>query len=134
MRGEDGRRFGFDVVLMDGRSGPLARVQSTGPRVGRYGVCLEFLESVALTEMSESVNGLIVVDEIGKMECLSDLFKATVRSLLDSRTPVIGTVALGGSPFIREVRLRTDVELLGVTEKNREGLVEKLIKRLSVED
>jgi nucleoside-triphosphatase len=131
VRGATGRRTGFDVVMTDGRRGSLARVDSTGPRVGRYGVRLDFLENIALPYLAEHKDTVIIIDEVGKMECFSDLFKTTVRSFLDSSAPVIGTVALGGSPFIREVRSRSDVELIDVNPMNREELVEELIKRLS---
>jgi nucleoside-triphosphatase len=132
VRGKDGQRIGFDVVVIDGRRGPLARVDYKGHRVGRYGVCLDFLETVALPDLSEPVDALIVVDEIGKMECFSSAFQGVVISILSGGSPVIGTLALGGSAFIREVRSKKDVEIIGVTQGNRERLVKELVKRLEV--
>jgi nucleoside-triphosphatase len=132
VRGSAGQRIGFDVVMLDGRRGPLARVGFSGPRVGKYGVCLDFLETVALEEISKTVCELVVVDEIGKMESYSAAFREVVSCILDGRTLLIGTVALGGSVFIREVRIRTDIELIEVTVRNRDGLAKKLIKRLRV--
>jgi nucleoside-triphosphatase len=130
VRGPDGLRSGFDIVLMDGRSGPLARVQSKGPQVGKYGVCLEYLETVALNRVNEPMGGIVVIDEIGKMECLSGAFTEVVRSLLDGNTSVMGTVALGGAAFIREVRSRPDVELIEVTAENRDVLVEEIREKV----
>ena len=130
VRGRNGQRIGFDVVMLDGRRGPLARVGARGPRVGRYGVCLDFLEGTALTDLLGTERPLIVVDEIGKMECLSGLFRETVKSLLKGEAALIGTVAMGGSAFLREVRLRPDVELIVVGEGNREGLAEKIRRKV----
>ena len=127
--GPEGGRIGFDVVTLGGLRGPLARLRAPGQRVGRYGVCLEFLENRALREVAGSGGNLAVIDEIGKMECLSERFIGTVRSLLEGEAPVLATVALGGAPFIREVRQRPDVELIEVTPKNREGLVLELTDR-----
>lgn len=127
--GGNGRRIGFDVVMLDGRRGPLARVGSSGQRVGKYGVDLDFLERNTLPEITEEPGCLVVLDEIGKMECFSRLFQEVVRSVLSGESPVLGTVALGGTAFIREVRNRPDIELIEVTRGNREGLVEDLVKR-----
>lgn len=132
VRGHDGRRIGFDVVTLSGRRGPLARVDADGPRVGRYGVCLDFLENSALPELSGREEELVIIDEIGKMECLSREFTQTVGSLLDSETPVIATIAFGGSAFIREVRARADIELVEVTKRNREVLAKELKKKVKV--
>lgn len=129
VRGRNARRIGFDVVMLNGRRGPLARVGSSGLRVGKYGVDLDFLENNVLSEVSGNSGNLIVLDEIGKMECLSRRFQEVVRSILSGPSPVIGTVALGGAAFIREVRTRQDVELIEVTGGNREQLPEELIGR-----
>ncbi len=132
VRGKDGRRIGFDIVTLSGKRGSLARIDAHGPRIGKYGVCLGFLENSAICEIFEREKDLAVIDEIGKMECVSKKFTQAVKALLDSGTPVVGTIALVGSPFIREVRSRSDIELIEVTEKNREGLVEDLLKRFGV--
>jgi nucleoside-triphosphatase THEP1 len=134
VRGTGGRRTGFDVVMLDGRRGPLARLAMAGPRVGRYGVSLTFLEEAAIPVMTAGGTSLTVIDEIGKMECFSRSFREAVRRVLDSETPVIGTVAIGGTAFIREVRSRPDIVLLEVTEKTRDKLPDEIIHRLRIED
>ena len=84
VRGTTGRRTGFDVVMTDGRRGSLARMDSTGPRVGRYGVRLDFLENIALPYLAEHKDTVIIIDEVGKMECFSDHFKHIRVHLHDS--------------------------------------------------
>jgi len=66
---------------------------------------------------------LIVIDEIGKMECFSELFKKTLVSLLDSKHPVLGSITMKGDRFIRQIKARDDVMLVTVTPKNRDKLV-----------
>ena len=102
--------------------------------MGKYGVDLEFLEGVALSAMRPDPGTLIVIDEIGKMECFSRPFIDAVKGLLGSPETVLGTVALGGSPFIREVRNNPGVVLIEVTSQNRDGLVEEIINRLRITD
>ena len=65
---------------------------------------------------------LIVIDEIGKMECFSALFKKTLVSLLDSKHRVVGSITLKGDRFIRQIKARDDVLLVTVTLKNRDKL------------
>jgi nucleoside-triphosphatase len=130
VRGEDNRRIGFDVVMLDGRRGVLSRKRSEGPRVGNYGVDLEFLENVALQHIEPDPGVLLVIDEIGKMECLSPLFIRSVKTALDSGSPVLGTVAAGGTNFILEVRCREGVDLIEVTVAERVRLVEKIVKKV----
>lgn len=133
VREAGGRRTGFDVVTLDGHRGRLSEAGFPGPRVGRYGVDLRFLENVALSRIEPAPGILIVIDEIGKMECFSRLFIETVQNVLVSSSIVLGTVARGGSPFIREVRSSPGVELIEVTLQNRDRLVEKIINKLSIE-
>lgn len=135
IRGTDGRRRGFAVVTLDGQRGGLSDVSIKGPhRVGRYGVDLECVDRLVVPSLDPAHNNqLIVVDEVGKMECLSQLFCDRVREVLDGPNPILGTVALGGAPFIREIRGRGDVQLVEVTGENRDRLVGELVKILNPE-
>jgi nucleoside-triphosphatase THEP1 len=72
---------------------------------------------------TEREGEIVVVDEIGKMECMSELFRNTLIAILDSDHPVIGSVALRGNPFIEGIKRRNDVLVVKVTEENREELV-----------
>jgi nucleoside-triphosphatase len=103
--------------------------------VGRYGVELPPFERLLAEEFRqpEIDADLVVIDEIGKMECYSSIFVETVRDLLDGPTPLLATVAQKGTGFIREVKDRTEVELLTVTAANRDRLPEQLVERLSAE-
>ena len=71
-------------------------------------------------------NEIVIIDEIGKMECLSTLFRETLVQILNSPNPVMATIALKGTPFIEEVKSRQDVILLEISEANRNALAESL--------
>jgi len=128
VRGAGGRRTGFDVITLDGRRGRLSEAGFPGPRVGRYGVDLQFLENVALSRIEPAPGILIVIDEIGKMECFSRRFVETVGNVLAGSSAVLGTVARGGSPFIREVRSTPGVQLIEVTLQNRNRLTKEIVE------
>jgi nucleoside-triphosphatase len=128
---ESDERVGFTINTLDGRSGVLSHIRIGGAaRVGRYGVDVKGFEGLVLPLLERGRAGLYVIDEIGKMECLSGVFCDTVRVLLDSGAPVLGTVALKGGGFIAEVKARDDVALYEVTLKNRDRLVDDIQRAL----
>jgi nucleoside-triphosphatase len=100
--------------------------------VGRYGVELPEFETLLAEELPQpGVDAeLVVIDEIGKMECYSSLFVETVRELLDGPTPLLATVAQRGAGFIREVKHRNDVEILAVTSASRDRLPGQIVDRM----
>jgi len=126
---EQGRRTGFRIITLDGATGILAHQEAKSRfRVGKYGVNVEEFETLVLPRLDVRIANLdlFIIDEIGKMECFSELFIASVRSLLDSPTPVLATVAQKGAGFISEVRSRSDVTLIQITTQNREKLPQQL--------
>ena len=125
---EGGGRVGFAITTLDGKEGVLAHEASQSKiRVGKYGVDLESLDRIAVPSMIPAgPDEIVIIDEIGKMECLSRLFRETLVKTLDSPNPVIGSIALKGSPFIEAIKKRPDVRLVMVDENNRDSLVESL--------
>jgi nucleoside-triphosphatase len=126
---EKGRRTGFMIVTLEGREGVLAHEKIKGPvRVGKYGVNLDDLDRIAVPAMIPSQpEQIVVIDEIGKMECFSSLFRENLLQTLDSPHKVLGSIALKGGPFIHRIKNRPDVQIFHVSEKNRESLAASLI-------
>lgn len=122
---EQGRRVGFTILTMDGTQGILAHQNSKSPyRVGKYGVNLEDIDRIAVPSMIPGRDdAVVVVDEIGKMECFSPLFRNTLVQILDSKNPVVGSISLRGNQFIQRIKERKDVRLVQVSEMNRDTLV-----------
>lgn len=72
-----------------------------GPRVGRYGVCLDDFERNALPLLdamhAERKDGCVVIlDEIGKMESCSEQFEPKALRILTGRRPCLATIAQKG--------------------------------------
>jgi nucleoside-triphosphatase len=125
---EGGIRKGFALVGLDGKRGVLSHVNvKSRYRVGKYGVDVKsfetFLESLHL---KARIGSLIVMDEIGKMECFSEAFVSLVRELLDGEGLVVATVAIKGQDLVSEVKRRKDVLMYEVTERNRNSLAERI--------
>jgi nucleoside-triphosphatase len=125
-------RTGFRVVTLDGRTARLATVSHRGePRVGRYTVHVAELEAVAVPQLEPSPHlGLLVLDEIGKMECLSPAFVEAARRALAAPVPLLGTVALSGAGFIAEAKRSPGVVVIGVSAENRDSLPAEIAARL----
>jgi nucleoside-triphosphatase len=92
-----GQREGFTVHAVNtGHHGVLAHMELPGPpRVGRYGVDLQAFERVALPAITAPPpGGVVVVDELGKMELASAAFRDAVSALLDRNVAVVATVGV----------------------------------------
>ncbi len=132
---ERGRRVGFDVVTLDGRRGPLARVGVPGPRVGRYGVDLASFERLAVSALEAGLQNpalLLVIDEIGKMELFSTRFVELLEPVFDPQAPnaVLGTVLRGRHRYVDSLRRRPGVRVVAVTVENRDRLPRQLSAEL----
>jgi nucleoside-triphosphatase len=130
---QHGSRRGFQAVGLGGAVAVLAHVEFSGKyRVGRYGVDLDGFEVIVRNELGkpEGAVDLYVIDEIGKMECLSRVFIENVLQVLDSPVPVLATVAIKGGGIISQVKSRSDIELVTVSAVNRDQLARGLVGRL----
>ncbi|MDD3731191.1 MAG: nucleoside-triphosphatase [candidate division Zixibacteria bacterium] len=129
---EGGVRKGFALEGLRGGRGVLAGVAVASPfRVGKYGVDVrgfeKFLEKL---DLNDARNRILVIDEIGKMECFSDKYIRLLDKALASDRLVIATIALKGGGFIAEVKKRVDVDLYEITRENRDLLVPKMVDRI----
>jgi nucleoside-triphosphatase len=118
-------RQGFALVTFDGRRALMAHVgRAGGPRVGKYGVDVGAIEAMARSALAVRADiDVYLVDEIGKMECLSAAFVAATRTLLDTAgVPVVATIGQRGGGFMDEVKRRRDGELWEITPANRDAM------------
>ncbi len=123
VRGRTGRT-GFRIVTLDGRTAQLATAGGVGgSRVGRYTVHLAVLEAVCEDALEPRAGiDVVVIDEIGKMECLSPAFVRAARRALSGPVPVLGTVALAGGGFIAEAKRMPGGEVITLSRENRDWL------------
>jgi nucleoside-triphosphatase len=130
---QKGIRLGFEIITLAGATALLSHVDFPGPhRVGKYGVNLENFHRVALPAMEFRPGiDLIVVDEVGKMECLSDRFVATLENLWAAPVPLLVTVAEKGGGLIAALKGKPDKTLLSVTSANRDDLPNKILALLN---
>ncbi|MBC8555581.1 MAG: AAA family ATPase [Candidatus Brocadiales bacterium] len=128
----EGKRVGFLMKTIDGKEGYLAHQNIKSDfYIRRYGVSIENIESIAVPSIFPVENNIIILDEIGKMECFSLAFKQATTNAIDASNIVIGTITLGGDDFIREIKKRGIVEISEVTEDNRNLLPDIILRKIS---
>lgn len=131
---EHGTRKGFRIRALSGDEGILAHIDVKSPyRVSKYGVNVLEFERVAIpaiTGGSAATARIVVIDEIGKMECFSEAFKKGVVAALDSDKTVLATIALHGDAFVESLKKRPDVTLIRITETNRDRLPKAIADEL----
>jgi nucleoside-triphosphatase len=131
---EEGMRKGFELVSLEGKRGVLSHIDIKSPyRVGRYKVDIrsfeDFLDGIPFFDPS---TGLMMIDEIGKMECLSHKFEKILKEILDSEKWLIATIALKGSGLIADIKKKDDVKFFEMTKKNWDSLFSEIIKEINL--
>ncbi len=134
--GKGSEREGFELISLEGKRGLLSHKRIESPyRVGGYRVDVkgfeDFLGSISFFSPSTR---LIIIDEIGKMECFSNHFEKLLEEILDSEKWVIATIALKGTGLIAGVKERQDVELFKITRKNRESLFAEILTEVEIKN
>ncbi|HUS71134.1 MAG TPA: NTPase [Anaerolineae bacterium] len=132
---ERGRRQGFKIVTLHGEEGILSHVDVKGPaRVSKYGVNLRDLEGIGVAALIQAVaNGrCVVVDEIGKMELLSQRFREVVLAAIEGDSTVVGTVLKARNPWVDDLKALPQVTILEVTEANRDHMAQRVLSLLDI--
>lgn len=118
---EDGRRLGFLLRTFDGREGVLASKSLASPhRLNKYGIDMRVLEDLGVESLrrAQEEKELIVVDEIGSMEIVSEAFRRAVLDCLAGRRPVLATIRRGSQPFTDSIERLEDTSLMELTRGN----------------
>ena len=131
---QGGIRKGFRCTRLDGATGMLAHINIKGPlRVGKYGVDVAGFEKsvVPILDIEQTNAELFVLDEIGKMECLSERVVDAVRRLFASDKAVLATVAQKGAGLISEVKNYPGTKLFNLTRQGRDKTIAEILQILS---
>ena len=129
---KNGIRKGFGLVTLDGGEGLLSYINIKSPyRVGKYRVDVSGFERfINLIPFLNSDSKLIIIDEIGKMECFSARFNRLIWEILNSENLLIATVALKGKGLIEKIKRRDDIILFEITHENRDYLLEEILEKI----
>jgi nucleoside-triphosphatase len=124
-----GRRQGFRLVTLDGREAVLASVDVSSPfRVSKYGVDVSALDEVGVPAVEQAIDDadVVVIDEIGKMEMLSERFRRAVEMALGGGACLLGTIMATPHPWADGIKRQPNVLVVGLTEQNRREVLDRL--------
>lgn len=130
---EENIRKGFRWRCLDGAEGVLAHIDIKSPfKVGKYSVDIAGFEKsvVPILDIDKTNADIFIIDEIGKMECMSEKFIAAVRRLFTSEKPVLATVAQKGAGLISEVKNYPDTKLFNLTRQDRDKIIAEILQIL----
>ncbi len=122
---------GVELMTLTGQQAVLAHINKKSTyQVSKYGVDLEVMSDVAVPALRDALDkkDLIVIDQIGKMECYSAEFRDMATRCLDSAKPVLGVIQNFASPFITTIMNRPDCVVITVTAQNRSELPAKILE------
>jgi len=128
-----GTREGFKLVTQNGEEVMLAHVNINSPyRVSKYGVDIDALQRVGVPALQKTAkqSKLVIIDEIGKMELFSAVFRETVSRMIESGANILGTIMLTPNPWADAIKRRPEVHLISVTRNNRDRVLEELLNWL----
>lgn len=131
----EGTRVGFILRTLGGEERLLAHVDFGGRwRVGKYGVDIDTMW-MGIREIERGIRerGLIIVDEIGKMELFVDEFKEILLRVLNGDHSLLATMGMIDDPFVNKIRQRRDTECIALTRQNYSSIKAVVLRRLKEE-
>lgn len=126
-------RIGFRCVSISGESVEFANVESPSKtRIGRYGIDVEKFEKFAIRTLQNELisKKIIVIDEIGFMQMLSNSFEILVQNIIADKKIVLGTIPLEGDLVINNIRNLSEVKIVEINETNREIIINSLVEEI----
>ncbi|XP_053994570.1 nucleoside-triphosphatase THEP1 [Hylaeus volcanicus] len=148
VQGPNGRRIGFDVVLVNNseKKSILARAenainewQRSKYKVGNYHVFLNDFETMALPVFDSNAD-ILIIDEIGKMELFSPKFHDKILKLFSetSNKPfIIATIPLMHKipqrhlPLFQNLHADEKSKVITVNRQNRDTLPQEICHLIS---
>jgi nucleoside-triphosphatase len=126
-------RRGFMMRTFDGQERMLAAKGMKSPhQLGKYGVDINALENVGIPALKLGLmtKDLVVIDEIGSMEMMSERFRQTLLECLTSTKPVLATIRAASQPFSDQVKKFSDTQTIILTKANYNQVKQQVRKWL----
>lgn len=124
---------GFRIITLNYEEHILAHINIEGPdRMNMYGVHIEGFENLISEELRIKPGiELFLIDEIGKMECMSTKFCLQLKKIFASDIPLIATTSISHIPGERKFQEQNNIKLIRLTLQNRDSLWKNVLLELS---
>jgi len=117
----NGLRQGFLLKTLDGREGIFAKKgMKSAYKFNKYGINIGVLEGLGADSLIKAAKSkdLIVIDEIGSMEIISEVFRKALLECLNSEKKVLATVRYNAQPFTDEIKKMKNTSMLVLSREN----------------
>jgi nucleoside-triphosphatase len=118
---DNNERQGFLLKSFDGASGVLAKKGMKSPhKLNKYGIDAGVLENIGIRSIKNAIaqRKIIVIDEIGSMEVISENFRKVIMEALGSSLNVLATIRYHSQPFTDEVKKMENTSMLYLSREN----------------
>jgi nucleoside-triphosphatase len=118
---DNNSRLGFLLKTFDGREGILAKKgMKSAHRFNKYGINIGVLEGIAADSLKKTINDkeLIVIDEIGSMEIISEKFRKALMEALNSEKRVLATLRYNAQPFTDDIKKMKNSSIITLSREN----------------
>ena len=105
--------------------------------IGRFGVDIAAFEQIGLmalekaTRLARDQVGMVIIDEIARMELTSPGFAQATEAMFAGPLAVVVTLHVHEHPVTDALKRRHDIEVVNVTETNRDSLPARLFHQLT---
>lgn len=130
---ENNQRKGFYLVTFSGQKKIFAyKGLNSKYKLRDYGVDVEVLESIGVKSIIDALEDkktkIVVIDEIGKMECFSDKFKEAVTKCINSNKKLLATIRYSPDPFIDKIKKSKDSKVIILSRENYNKVKDEITK------
>jgi len=130
---EKNKRKGFVLKTFSGQEGIMAlKGIRSEHKLNKYGIDMKVIEGIGVNSLLEAVEkkDIVVIDEIGTMECISQLFNESVVKCLNSEKRILATIRYNSQPFSDEIKKMSNTKTLVLTRENYPDIKTELQKWL----
>jgi nucleoside-triphosphatase len=118
---EANERQGFLLKTFDGNEGVLAKKgMKSSHKLNKYGIDLSVLENIGIKAVYNAMEDkkIIVIDEIGSMEIISEVFRKALMDSLGSSLKVLASIRYQSQPFTNEIKQMSDSSIVYLSRDN----------------
>jgi nucleoside-triphosphatase len=124
-------RKGLMIRTLDGQDRMLASKTVRSPHtLGKFPVDINALENVGIPALRLALmtKDMVVIDEIGTLEAMSQRFKETLLECLHSTKPILATVRASASPFTDQLKKMPDTQTISLNKSNLNAVKQQIRK------
>ena len=118
---EENERQGFLLKTFEGKEGVLAKKgMKSIHKLNKYGIDLSILENIGIKAIYKALDEkkIVVIDEIGSMEIISESFRKALMDSLGSSLKVLASIRYQSQPFTNEIKKMSDSSMIYLSREN----------------